>query len=322
MRVLVTGDKGFIAKNLPKSFEKLGSEVIHAEDNDTDIRKKTELCVHRNSSDEWRSVIERTNVDIIIHNAAVVGTDVVALNVQEATLTNVMGTYNLSRACNDANIPICYLGTSVIYDAHNYQNEKITEQSKIRPNTYYGCLKLSGENIVRAETNNWIIIRPLFSYGGVGDMNSLMAKTFYAHKNGIDKIPMFLDPNKTKDYLHVEDFCDAVAIACTNNLLGTDFNIAAENPETVGEVVSIMSDVCGKNLFDIIEWYPNTDYLGNHTMSSEKFKYCTNWKPKISLKEGIRMSWDSIKNTTSKSYNPLKYIQDAELKNVDLSKFF
>ena len=322
MRVLVTGDRGFIAKNLPKSFEKLGSEVIHTEDNDTGIRKKAELCVHRNSSDEWRSVIERTNVDIVIHNAAIVGTDVVALNVQEATLTNVMGTYNLSRACNDTDVPICYLGTSVIYDTYNYQNEKITEQSKIRPNTYYGCLKLSGENIVRSETNDWIIIRPLFSYGGVGDMNSLMAKTFYAYKNGIDKVPMFLDPNKTKDYLHVEDFCDAVAIACSNRLSGTDFNIAAENPESVGEIVSMMSDICGKNLFDIIEWHPDTDYLGNHTMSSNKFKSKVNWKPKISLKEGIRMSWDSIKNTTSRSYNPLKYIQDAKSKNVDLSKFF
>ena len=185
MRVLITGEAGFIAQNLAIAFENLGHDVVSIDDaNVLKLQKTGETCVHRNTAEVWAYHLKNLKVDVVIHNAAVVGTDVVALNPNEATLSNVVGSYNLSLASKLANVPICYMGTTVIYDTAKYQSSQITEKSDIKPMTFYGSQKLAGEHVVTSHARDWLVMRPLFAYGGVGDMNSLNAKTIYAFLNG------------------------------------------------------------------------------------------------------------------------------------------
>ena len=190
MRVFITGEKGFIGRNL-NAYSQPGIEVISGihEHNDEAafvsqyVTDKGEPCVYRNSEDAWQAFFEVNDIDVVIHNAAVVGTDVVALNSKESTLTNVQGTYNICRAAKKAGIPVCYIGTTVIYDTQQFQEVYIKEDSERGPTTLYGCQKLCSEDIVKSQTDKWMIVRPLFAYGGEGDMNSLIAKTIYGSLN-------------------------------------------------------------------------------------------------------------------------------------------
>ena len=121
-------------------------------------------------------------------------------------------------------------------------------------------------------------MRPLFAYGGVGDMNSLIAKTFFAAKHDKDNIDMFLDPKLWKDYIHVSDFCNAVVIGSTSEQgVNQDFNVSAQTPRSVGEIVNIMSEMLGSDISTRIKWHPKTDYLGNHRLSSKKFRTLFNF---------------------------------------------
>ena len=140
-----------------------------------------EPCVYKNTEKQWEYALIEEEVDVLIHNAAIVGTDVVALNSELSTLSNVTGTHTIARAANKARIPVCYMGTTVIYDTQLYQNTAITEESYLNPKTFYGIQKLSAEQIVRHNCDEWMIIRPLFAYGGLGDMNSLIAKSLFSH---------------------------------------------------------------------------------------------------------------------------------------------
>jgi len=321
MRVFITGEAGFIGRNLPASFRKLGHSVVSGIGSDLASTEKGEPCVHRNTRNQWTAFFKEKLIDLVVHNAAVVGTDVVALNQKESTLTNVAGTHNICQAAKDANIPVCYMGTSVIYDTPSYQDSAITECSIISPSTFYGAQKLSGEFVVKSTVKDWLIMRPLFAYGGVGDMNSLIAKTFYAHKNKKGSLDMFLDPHKKKDYMHVEDFCDAVALACDKGLWGNDFNVSAEEPIQTLDIIDKMSQVCGSDLGYILKWHPETDYLGNHILSSQKFRDATGWSPNYTFDKGIVKSWRSILSAGS-SYNPLSYLEEAASKSVNLKEFF
>lgn len=323
MNVFITGHNGFIAINLVSAFKRLGHKVINFNEarNRLITNSKGEPCVYQNSEDAWHQFFLDTKTDVIVHNAALVGTDVVALNPEESTLSNVMGTHTICRVARKASIPVCYLGSSVIYDTPKYQNAAITERSEQRPGTFYGAQKLAGEHIVMSTASEWLIMRPLFAYGGLGDMNSLPAKTFYAQHRGVASIPMFLDPEKSKDYMHVEDFCDAVALGCDAGLWHQDFNISAEQPLKTGEIVNLMSSVCGHDLEKIIKWHPETDYLGNHILSSEKFRNATAWTPKFTLAKGLRQSWESILGASSQ-YNPLSYLDEAQKRGVDLVQYF
>ena len=321
MRFLITGESGFIATNLARVLQDNGHTSVTIHDSNVARIMTGEVCVHRNSYEVWSHHIKNLNIDVVVHNAATVGTDVVALNPQEATLTNLAGTYNLVRACNNAKVPICYMGTTVIYDTERYQNTAITETSATRPTTLYGIQKLAGEQVVMTHSKQWIVMRPLFAYGGVGDMNSLIAKTIFAKKNNRSNIDMFLNPKKIKDYLYVDDYCRAVMIGCEKGFCGDDFNIAAETPYKTEDILDLIQEEINMDLSDVVRWYPKTDYLGNHRLSSLKFRKATNWKPQLDLKEGIKKAATQILNDDSE-YDPLVHLDEAKNKGVDLTEFF
>ena len=187
----------------------------------------------------------------------------------------------------------------------------------------YGSLKLAGEHIVRAHSTKWSIVRPLFCYGGVGDNNSLIANGFFGAAHGKEKIDMFLDPKKIKDYMRVEDFCDAVATVVDKELWNDDWNVAAETPENTGRIVEMMSEISCKDLKGVVKWHPGTDYLGNHRLSSQKFRDASGWTPKFDLYGGLEKSWNDIqRNLGSTDYNPLRYLEDAKKRGIDLTQFF
>ena len=112
MRIFITGEKGFIGRNLvermklrnnmnfvsgdPKLNDKV-ARVFHA----MIWHSPGEPCVHSNTVFEWTHFFQSNNIDVLIHNAATVGTHVCALNSVKSTLTNVQGTYNIIRAAVD-----------------------------------------------------------------------------------------------------------------------------------------------------------------------------------------------------------------------------
>jgi len=332
MRIFVTGEKGFIARNLFERSKFFDNIQMIAGDKNVNpdikiypmleyIQSQGEFCVHSNNIKQWQKFFELNEIDVIIHNAATVGTDVVALNSRNSTLTNVQGTYNICRAARNLDIPVCYMGTTVIYDTPKYQEEEITENSDRGPHTLYGCQKLCSEDIVKSQTHKWMIIRPLFAYGGVGDMNSLIAKTVYAGLNLKNQIDMFLDPDKIKDYMHVNDFCDAVLTAIDQGLWDDDWNVAAETPLKTGEIVEMIQHITAVDMSEVVKWHPKTDYLGNHRLSSKKFREASGWTPKIDIATGIAMSMYEIFHSVS-GYNPLVHLEEAQEKDIDLTEFY
>ena len=324
MKIAITGERGFIGDNLGRLIQASDHEFVSLmDDEDLAVRrhKTNEPCVWGNTEDVWASVLSNRGIDVIVHNAAVVGTDVVALNAEDSSLSNVMGTHNIARAARKANVPVCYMGTTVIYDTEKYQDRPIFEDSDLNPRTFYGVQKLAGEQIVRSTARDWVIMRPLFAYGGVGDMNSLIAKTIYSALNGVDSLDMFLNPSKTKDYMHVSDFCNAVFMSCVKGMFGDDYNVAAETPYNTGGIVEMLSNIVGRDVSSMIKWHPETDYLGNHVLSSAKFREASGWRPYITLESGISSSLRTI-TSDSGAYDPLIHLNDAKEKGVDLTDYY
>ena len=119
MKIAITGEEGFIAKNLARVIKENNHEFISLVEDQRLTRKckgTSEPCVYGNSEEAWSRSLSDNNVDVLIHNAAVVGTDVVALNTSHSTMSNVAGTHTIARAATAANVPVCYMGTTVIYD--------------------------------------------------------------------------------------------------------------------------------------------------------------------------------------------------------------
>jgi len=335
VRAFLTGEKGFIAKNLIKisrdRINFINEEVAGAGD-----FLFCNFCNNGKGEFDFTnalgmSVLKKELIgkcDVIIHNGATVGTDVCGLHSKEAVLNNVYGTYNVALIAKELNIPVIYIGTTVIYDTQKIQNDWITEESPIFPRTLYATTKYEGELIIRAycHESRYCILRPLFCYGGEGDMNSLVAKSIFNDVKGRKKpFKIFLDKTKIKDYMHVDDFCEAITIAAEFphiNASNDDFNISADNPIITYQIV----DEIRKNGIetDYIQWVPETDYLGNHRVSCLKFKNITHgdWYAKVTLAEGIKRVKDSIVKAESADYNPFRHLDSIEKNNIDIETHY
>jgi nucleoside-diphosphate-sugar epimerase len=249
---------------------------------------------------------------------------------KHAILNNVYGTYNIATVAKSLNIPIVYIGTTVIYDTQRLQKKWITEEDPIFPRTLYATTKYEGELIIRAycQESRYCILRPLFCYGGEGDMNSLIAKTIFNDVSGRKKsFKIFLNPEKIKDYMHVDDFCRAIVEAATMNGITTsneDYNISADDPVPT----SIIEDEIQYVGIDTsyIQWIPETDYLGNHRVDNTKFKEATRgcWEPKISLAVGVKMVKEAMidKSMQGSKYNPFKYLDQIENSNINIETHY
>lgn len=332
MRVFITGEKGFIARNLPR----VAQERIHWINDDlvrykwlnanvTNLKGEVDFTSH-----EAIKMLEEALVgfkcDAIIHNGAWVGTDVCACHPAEAIHSNVFGTYMIAMLAKKLQIPVIYIGTTVIYDTQQYQNTYIDEDSFIFPRTLYASTKLDGEHIIRAycEETGCAIIRPLFCYGGDGDMNSLIAKSIYNDIKGRKKpFKIFLDPQKIKDYMHVDDFCEAVVLLTLKRDLhnGIDFNVSADDPMPTWAIEQAIKDVGIDTSY--IQWVPGTDYLGNHRITNSLFKSATGneWRPRISLVEGVRMVKESIEKS-NENYNPFFWLDYIEKQGMDVETHY
>jgi nucleoside-diphosphate-sugar epimerase len=131
---------------------------------------------------------------------------------------------------------------------------------------------------------------------------------------------MFLSPNMVKDYLHVDDYCTAVVACCESPLWGSDFNVAAETPHTARQIVQMISHVTGDDVESRLKWHPNTDYLGNHRLSSMKVRSMVDWTPKFgSLQTGIVHIWSGVKEMR---HNPLVHLDTAKQRGLDLLSHF
>jgi len=326
MRIGITGEKGFIATNLATQIEKNNHTFVsidnYTQNNSMYHKQETgETCVYLNDENDWYNLFTELKLDVIVHNAAVVGTDVVALNPNHAIMTNVLGTKNITTAANKAGILNVYIGTTVIYDTEKYQEEEITEESLINPKTDYAIQKYAAEMIVRNNSKEWLVMRPLFAYGGEGDMNSLISKSLYAIKNNIEEVDIFLNPSKIKDYMHVNDFCMSIIKAIDSEVRNEHFNVSAQNPYMTHEIISMIEEVTGHSLNKTIKWHEETDYLGNHRLTNKKYLDIIGYDFVSDLKEGIYNSWNSIKNAND-TFNPLKHLQEAKEKNIDLTSHF
>lgn len=223
----------------------------------------------------------------VVHCAALVGTIACDLAKHAATDVNMLGAMHVAEACRDAGARLVYFSTTAIYSRTELR--PYTEESEIQPHTHYGRTKWEGERICRQilPPSRFLAIRPCFVYGGVGDRVSTVGNMIRAAQSRFAHICQ-LDHIFQKDWIHCDDFTEIAwrLIRDETAYDGSAYNVAHGTPMPFGDVVKELERR------DLVSPYqvfvPEDDYMGNHIVSTEKLrKRYPDWRPKISLSEGI-----------------------------------
>lgn len=165
-----------------------------------------------------------------------------------------------------------------------------TEQTPLAPNSPYSSSKASADLIVRAYHETYGLpvntTRCSNNYGPYQFPEKLIPLMINNALNG-NKLPVYGDGKQVRDWLHVEDHCEAIATVLHKGEIGEVYNIGGNNEKENIEIVNlILGELKGST--DLIEYVQ--DRLGHdrrYAIDNSKITTELGWAPKYTFEEGI-----------------------------------
>jgi len=172
IRILVTGAAGMVGDALCPIFRKEGYEVL-ATDIDVNNGEKIGFLDVKDVTSVFKTVREE-KPDVVIHLAAETDVDKCEIEIDHAFRTNVIGTQNVTLACQRYDAVMAYVSTAGVFDGTKY--EPYTEFDDPAPINVYGKTKLEGERFVQSMLSRYYIVRSGWMMGGGEKDKKFVAK--------------------------------------------------------------------------------------------------------------------------------------------------
>jgi ADP-L-glycero-D-manno-heptose 6-epimerase len=261
MRVLITGSKGFIGKNLLERIK-----------NDYEVYELNEEIF---DSENWYLILQLILVGIkpsvIFHVGAC--SDTMQKDVQFMMIRNFEATKIFSDYCKENSIPIIYSSSAASYGVNNQH-----------PSNLYGWSKYVAEQYVIS--NGGIALRYFNVYGPGEELKGTMASVAYQmfEKNKRGESIKIFPQNPKRDFIYVDDVIDANLFGFENydHLCGEYYDVGFGESRSFEDVLNIL----GLNYTYHPEWMIPEGY--QFITCSDKNKWMTEWNPKYNLEEGLQ----------------------------------
>ncbi len=323
--VLITGGAGFIGSNFvryllreePKvgivNLDKLtyaGSEynLLHLS---TPQRHK---FIHGDICDQSlvASLLREYGIDTIVHFAAESHVDRSIIGPAAFIQTNIMGTFSLLEAAREIwieenSIPLDeahfhHISTDEVYGSLGPQDPDFSETTQYAPNSPYAASKAASDYLVRAHGHTYglpvTISNCSNNYGPYQFPEKLIPLMILNALDG-KPLPLYGDGKQVRDWLYVEDHCQAILSILRNGRLGETYNIGGDNQPTNLEVVrklcAIMDDLAPDSgpvphdsLITFVADRPGHDR--RYAMNIQKIEAELGWKPSRDLESGLRQT--------------------------------
>jgi dTDP-glucose 4,6-dehydratase len=299
MKLLVTGGLGFIGSNfiLKLLRESDDFEVINvdAELFGSDHKNLNEI----KNSDKYH--FEKGNIsnkkflegqiakcDAVINFAAESFVDRSINDANPFLVSNIRGAFTILDITTKQKKRMIQISTDEVFGS--LANGTATEESKFNPSSPYAATKAAAELLINSYfatyNSDVVITRCTNNYGPRQFAEKLVPKTIIlAYHN--KKIPIYGNGKNVRDWIYVEDHCDAILSTLHHGKSGESYNISANNEidnlTIVKKILEIMSKP--ENLIEFVEDRPGHDL--RYSLDSTKISEQLGWKVKSSFEEGL-----------------------------------
>ncbi len=284
-KILVVGGSGFLGHNLLKKISLIKNfeifsltkskyqkkkKIKNVKYISCDIRKLKDLKKKINKNYEY--VINLSgNIDHKKNNET--------FEVHYNGLNNLLKTINLKKLELFLQIGSCL--------EYGRKPSPQKENFFCKPISYYGKAKYMASNLLQKKTTNFIILRPYQVYGPYQKYDRLIPmviKSCLKNKN----FPC-TQGNQERDFLYVDDFTDLIIkILKKKKFANRIFNVGYGKPVKVKKIINLILKITSKGnpLFGNIKM--RKDEVKKLYPDLSLIKKELKWKPKISLKEGLK----------------------------------
>ena len=299
MKLLVTGGLGFIGSNfILKFLENDNNEVINvdAEFYGSDNRNLSKIkdsekynFVKGNISNKKLMEELISKCDAIINFAAESHVDRSINDANPFLVSNIRGAFTILDIITKQKKRMVQISTDEVFGS--LENGTADEQSKFNPSSPYAATKAAAELLINSYVTTFnsdvIITRCTNNFGPRQFPEKLIPKTIILANNDM-KIPIYGTGKNIRDWIYVEDHCNAVNIALLKGNSGESYNISANNEidniTIVKKILAIMNK--SEDLIEFVEDRPGHDF--RYSMTSRKISNELGWKHESNFDEGLK----------------------------------
>jgi dTDP-glucose 4,6-dehydratase len=304
MKLLVTGGLGFIGSNFIKNILEnyADYDIINLDDerygsNHLSLTSLKNLnnykFVKGNICDTELCKKLVSESDVVINFAAESHVDRSILNSKPFMDSNIIGVHNILEQIKLHKKRLIQISTDEVFGS--LENESADEKFKLNSSSPYASSKASAELIVNSYVKTYecdcIITRCTNNYGPHQFPEKLIPKTLLLAENN-QKIPIYGTGENIRDWIHVNDHCNAIIDVLHKGKTGESYNISANNEinniTIVKQILSIMDK--SEDLIEFVEDRPGHDF--RYSLDSSKIRNSLNWSSKINFDKGIENTID------------------------------
>ena len=321
--VLVTGGAGFIGSNFVHFLLDIDKEVrvinldaltyAGSRENLRDLSDPTRhLFVQGNILD--RELVDRLlqeyQIDTLVHFAAETHVDRSILGPMQFIQTNVVGTFTLleavrqfwlvEKALGNQRIHFHHVSTDEVFGSLAPDEPAWTEEIPYQPNSPYAASKASSDHLVRSYYHTYglpvTITNCSNNYGPRQFPEKLIPLMILNAIQG-KSLPIYGDGQQIRDWLYVQDHCEAIWRVIRSGKVGETYNIGGNNQPPNIEIVRT---IC-RTLDDYLPDSPNNPHEAlikfvadrpghdrRYAMDISKIGSELGWEPREWLQSGLR----------------------------------
>jgi dTDP-glucose 4,6-dehydratase len=334
--ILVTGAAGFIGSNFVRYLVQRGHrEKIVAYDSLTyagnlaNIQDllgeqvvfiRGDICDAAAVTGAW----DRHQVTRVVHFAAESHVDRSILSSGPFVQTNVVGTQVLLDVARAKGVEkFVQVSTDEVYGSlpEDKPEIKFTEETPLQPNSPYSATKAASDCLARAYFHTFkmpvVITRCSNNYGPYQFPEKLIP-LFVTNLIEGKKVPLYGDGMNIRDWLFVEDHCDALWTVLSKGAAGEVYNIGGNNEIPNRRITETILREMGKPWDEFVQYVKDRPgHDRRYAIDAEKIHRELGWAPKHRFDEAIRATiewyrkneswWRSIKSGEYLKYYDMQY---------------
>ena len=315
MNVLITGGAGFIGSNflnllVPRheNYNFVNLDKLTYAANPLNLNKleaSSNYSFELADAEDYNRVVEvfeKHQPELVVHFAAESHVDRSILGPAEFVQANVIGTFNLLEACRKywddyKGKKFIQVSTDEVYGSLP-ETGYFTEKTAYDPSSPYSASKASADHFVRAYHRTYgmptVITNCSNNYGPYQFPEKLIPLMILNALAG-KPLPVYGKGENVRDWLYVEDHCNALWEVVQKGEPGETYNIGGNNEwkniDVVKEICTILAEENGKNssyyldLITFVKDRPGHDH--RYAIDASKIKEELGWQPQETFSTGL-----------------------------------